>query len=108
VIFVFEVRVHPPHTAEAYARAWVEASEIIQRAAGARGTRLHRKIGEPGALLAIASWDSKPARDAAESARDPRVQAILDAQAGLVDIRVVGEFEDPAWVVLPEADDSPA
>jgi heme-degrading monooxygenase HmoA len=101
VIFVFEVRVRPPHTAEAYARAWVEASEIIQRAAGARGTRLHRKLGDPRALLAIASWDSKPARDAAEAARDPRVQAILDAQAELVDIRVVGEFEEPEWVVLP-------
>jgi hypothetical protein len=79
----------------------VEASEIIQRAAGARGTRLHRKLGDPRALLAIASWDSKPARDAAEAARDPRVQAILDAQAELVDIRVVGEFEEPEWVVLP-------
>ena len=108
VIFVFEVHVRPPHSAEDYARAWVEASEIIQRAGGARGTRLHRKIGDPHVLLAIASWESKPARDAADAARDPRVQAILDAQAERVEIRVVGEFEEPAWVVLPEGMDDPA
>jgi len=101
VIFVFEVHVKEGHSAEAYARAWVEASEIIQRAAGARGTRLHRAIGRPGVLLAIASWASKAERDTAEAERDPRVQRILDEQAEHVEIRVVGEFEDPEWVVLP-------
>jgi len=101
VIFVFEVRVEPGYTAEQYAEAWVRASEIIQRAPGARGTRLHRKIGEPDVLIAIASWDSKEARDAAEAERDPRVQAILDEQAEFVGIRVLGAFEDPEWVVLP-------
>lgn len=101
MIFVFEVRVEPGYTAEQYAEAWVRASEIIQRAPGARGTRLHRKIGEPDVLIAIASWDSKEARDAAEAERDPRVQAILDEQAEFVGIRVLGAFEDPEWVVLP-------
>jgi len=101
VIFVFEVRVEPGYTAEQYAEAWVRASEIIQRAPGARGTRLHRKIGAPDVLIAIASWDSKEARDAAEAERDPRVQAILDEQAEFVGIRVLGAFEDPEWVVLP-------
>jgi len=101
LIFVFEVHVRPGHSAERYAEAWVRASEIIQRAAGARGTRLHRAIGRPGVLLAIASWRSKTERDAAEAGRDPRVQAILDEQSELVEIRVVGEFEDPEWVVLP-------
>lgn len=101
MIFVFEVRVRPEYSAERYAEAWVRASEIIQTAPGARGTRLHRKIGDPAALLAIASWDSKPQRDAAEGDRDPRVQAILDQQSEFVDIRVVGEFEDADWVALP-------
>ena len=101
MIFVFEVRVKPGYSAERYAEAWVEASRIIQRAAGARGTRLHRKLGDPGALLAIASWESKRERDSADAQRDPRVQAILDEQARFVDIRIVGEFEDPEWVVLP-------
>ena len=101
MIFVFEVRVRPGHTAAEYAEAWVRASEIIQSAPGARGTRLHRKIGAPDVLIAIAEWDSKVERDAAEAHRDPRVQAILDAQSQKVEIRVVGEFGDPAWTVFP-------
>ena len=101
MIFVFEVRIRPGHSAQEYAQAWVRASEIIQSAPGARGTRLHRKIGDPDTLLAIASWDSKRDRDAAEANRDPRVQAILDAQSRAVSIRIVGEFDDPAWVALP-------
>jgi hypothetical protein len=107
VIFVFEVRVAAGHSAEGYAEAWVRASEIIQRAAGARGTRLHRAIGRPDTLLAVASWESKAQRDAAEAQRDPRVQAILDEQSERVEIRVVGEFEDPEWVVLPPGSEGP-
>jgi heme-degrading monooxygenase HmoA len=102
MIFVFEVRIRPGHSAEEYAEAWVRASEIIQSAPGARGTRLHRKIGDPGTLLAIASWDSKRDRDAAEANRDPHVQAILDAQSRAVQISIVGEFDDPSWIVLPQ------
>jgi heme-degrading monooxygenase HmoA len=107
MIFVFEVHIKPGHTAEQYARAWVEASEIIQRAAGARGTRLHRSATRDDLLLAIASWDSKELRDAAESDRDPRVRQIIDAQAEHVDIRIVGEFEDPEWIVLPPSSAAP-
>lgn len=101
MIFVFEVHLDPDYTVEQYADAWVRASEIIQRAPGARGTRLHRKIGDPNVLLAIARWDSKPKRDRAEQERDPRVQAILDEQSELVEIRIVGEFDDAEWQVLP-------
>jgi len=50
--FIFEVRIRPGYTPEQYAEAWVRASRIIQRAPGAQGTRLHRKIGEPDVLLA--------------------------------------------------------
>jgi heme-degrading monooxygenase HmoA len=103
VIFVFEVRMRPGHPAERYAEAWLRASEIIQRASGARGTRLHRSLDDPGRLLAIASWESKHARDSAEAQRDPRVQTILDQQAELVEIRIVGAFEDPEWRVQPPA-----
>jgi heme-degrading monooxygenase HmoA len=102
VIFVFEVRVQPGHTAEAYADAWVRASEIIQRAPGARGTRLHRSIGDPAKLLAIASWDSKADRDAMEANPSEEVRRIIAGQAEFVDVRVIGEFEDPDWVVLPD------
>lgn len=99
--FIFEVRVHEGHTTEEYADAWVRASELIQQAPGARGTELHRKIGEPRVLLAIASWDSKEARDARESKQDPDVAAIIRSVAPFVDIRPLGEFEDPEWVVSP-------
>lgn len=101
MIFVFEVQVKPGHTAEAYAEAWVRASEIIQRAPGARGTRLHRKIGDDSKLLAIASWDSKAARDAMEASPSDEVRRIIADQAEFVDVRVIGEFEDPDWVVMP-------
>lgn len=99
--FLFEVRIRPGHTAEAYADAWVRASEIIQRAPGARGTRLHRKIGDPDVLLAIASWDSKADRDAMDSQHNPEVAAIIRAAAPGVEIRLIGEFEEPEWEVLP-------
>ncbi len=101
MIFVFEVHVRPGHTAEAYADAWVRASEIIQRAPGARGTRLHRKIGDDHKLLAIASWDSKAQRDAMEANPAAEVQRIIAEQAEFVDVRVIGEFEDPDWIVDP-------
>lgn len=101
MIFVFEVHVHPGYTAAAYAEAWVRASEIIQRAPGARGTRLHRKIGDERTLLAIASWDSKAERDAMETNPSAEVRRIIAGQAEFVDVRVIGEFEDPDWVVMP-------
>ena len=81
--FIFEVHVKPGHTAEQYAQAWVRASEIIQQASGARGTRLHRKIGDPMILLAIASWDSKEQRDAMES-EQPEVVRQLTSEAATV------------------------
>ena len=101
MIFVFEVQVRPGHTAEAYAEAWVRAREIIQRAPGARGTRLHRRIGDDHSLLAIASWDSKAQRDAMETNPSAEVQRIIAEQAEFVDVRVIGEFEDPDWIVNP-------
>lgn len=97
--FIFRVHIQPGHTAEEYAQAWVKASEIIQRATGARGTRLHRRIGKPGELLAIASWESKAHRDAAP--QDPQVRAILAEAAEYVRIELIGEYEEPEWVVLP-------
>lgn len=100
--FIFEVRItDPQHTAEDYAEAWVAASRLIQQAPGALGTRLHRKIDDPRTLLAIASWESKAARDAMEGTPAEEVERIIAAQAPHVSIRVVGEFEAPDWEVLP-------
>jgi len=100
--FIFEVHIKPGHSVEQYADAWVRASALIQQAPGARGTRLHRKIGDPDVLLAIATWDSKAARDAMEDRPSKAVQDIISAQAPFVDIHVVGEFEDPDWEVIPQ------
>ncbi len=102
--FIFEVHLKPGYTAQQYADAWVRASRLIQRAPGARGTRLHRKIGEPDVLLAIATWDSKTQRDAMEQQLPAAVRQIIDAEAPFVEIRVIGEFEAPEWEVLPGRD----
>lgn len=99
--FIFEVHLKPGYTAEQYADAWLRASEIIQRSPGARGTRLHRKIGEPDVLLAIATWESKEVRDAMEAAQPREVQDIIARQAPFVDIRLIGEYEAPEWEVIP-------
>ena len=100
--FVFEVHIKPGYTPEQYAQAWIKASRMIQQASGARGTRLHRKIGDPDVLLAIATWATKADRDAMEAQENPDVRDIIEAQAEFVDVRVIGEFEDPEWVVLPQ------
>ena len=100
--FIFEVRMKRGYTVEEYAEAWIEASEIIQRAPGARGTYLHRKIGEPDTLLAIAHWESKALRDAKDDRRSEKVKAILEKHARTCEITVIGEFEEPEWEVLPE------
>ncbi len=99
--YIFEIRVREGHSAEEYADAWVRASKLIQQAPGARGTELHRKIGDPNALIAIAHWDSKHDRDAMESRHDPRIADIIRSAAPFVEIRRVGEYEEPEWVVLP-------
>jgi hypothetical protein len=96
--FIFEVRIKPGHTAEQYADAWVRVSNILQRA---RGTLLHRKLDDPKALIAIASWESKAARDAMESVRDATAQAILKEAAQYCDVQILGEFAEPEWAVMP-------
>jgi len=101
--YLFEVHIKPGHTAEQYAAAWVRVSEILQRAPGARGTRLHRKLGDPRTLLAIASWESKTARDAMEARRDATVHSILKETSVFCEITVIGEFDEPEWVVEPPA-----
>ncbi|WP_404366926.1 antibiotic biosynthesis monooxygenase family protein [Marinobacter sp.] len=99
--YMFEVHIREGHTAEEYADAWVRASEIIQRAPGAKGTELHRKIGDPKVLIAIAHWETKAHRDAMEARHDPEVAEIIRSAAAFCDIRPIGEFEEPEWMVIP-------
>jgi len=103
VKYIFEVHIKEGFTAEDYADAWVRASEIIQRAPGALGTELHRKIDDPKILIAIAHWESKTARDAMESEHNEEVAEIIRSAAPYCEIRPLGEFEDPEWVVEPRA-----
>ncbi len=102
--FIFEVRVREGHSAAQYADAWVRASRIIQRSAGARGTRLHRKIDDPDTLVAIASWDAKASRDAADERLrdDPELRGILREAGTHAEITILGELEEPEWIVLPD------
>lgn len=102
--FMFEVSIRPGHDAEQYADAWVRASRIIQQSPGARGTRLHRRIGDPAALVAIASWDSKELRDAADARLrgDAKLRAILEEAGSHAEVRIIGEFDEPQWVVLAQ------
>ncbi|MCX2840967.1 antibiotic biosynthesis monooxygenase [Microbulbifer thermotolerans] len=102
--YIFEVRIKEGHTAEEYADIWVRASELIQRAPGARGTELHRKIGDPSTLIAIASWESKVHRDAMETQHDAEIDEIIRSAAPFVEVRPIGEFEEPQWVVRPAAE----
>ena len=106
--FIFEVRMKPGYTVDEYAAAWVEASRIIQRTPGALGTHLHRKIGAPDTLLAIATWTSKAHRDAKDDRRDATVRAILERHARMCEITVIGEFDEPEWSVLPGDGEPPA
>ena len=101
--FIFEVHVRPGYSPEQYADAWLRASRVIQSAPGAQGTRLHRKIDDPNVLLAIATWESKAIRDTMEAQHNEKVRAIIEEQAEFVEVRVVGEFEAPEWVVLPDS-----
>lgn len=104
--YIFEVHIKPGYSAEDYADAWVRASEIIQQAPGARGTELHRKIDDPKVLIAIASWESKEDRDAMEAKPNEEVAAIIRSAAPFCEIRPLGEFADPEWVVSPPRDKS--
>lgn len=99
--YIFEVHLKPGYSAQQYADGWVRASTIIQQFPGAQGTRLHRKIDDPGVLLAIATWESKAVRDVMEARLPAEVLAIFESQAEFVEINFIGEFEAPEWEVLP-------
>ena len=101
--YIFEVHLRSGLSPEAYAESWIAASRMIQQAPGAQGTRLHRKIGDPKVLPAIATWESKEARDSMEAFIPAEVISIFEQQAPFIEVRLIGEFDAPEWVVLPHA-----
>ena len=58
--YIFLVTVNDGYSIEQYAESWTRASELIQRAPGAQGTRLHRMVGDERRALAIAPGRAKP------------------------------------------------
>lgn len=102
--YIFEVRIKDGHSVEEYAIAWKNGSAIIQKQPGARGTRLHRKIGEPNTLLAIAEWESKEARDKAMAElknSDEPTTATLHKHRKFGDFTKIGEYDEADWSVIP-------
>lgn len=101
--FIFQIKIKQGHTVEDYVEAWKQASTVIQQMCGARGTYLHRGIGDPNMLLAIAEWDSKEARDHAITKlwSDPAMCKTLDRHLAHGEVSLVGEFEEPDWSVVP-------
>ena len=97
--FIFEVTMRPGHSVEEYASVWCETSERIQQSEGALGTYLHRNLNDPHKLLAIAHWTSKAARD--RKSDDAIVKDILARHAHICDVRLIGEFDEPEWQVVP-------
>ena len=104
--FIFQVRIKKGRTLKEYVEAWKRASAVIQRMPGARGTRLHRAIGDPSSLLAIAKWDSKETRDRAMARlrEDPATIETLDQHLELGEFSLIGEFEEAEWSVDGEDD----
>lgn len=101
--FIFQIQIKQGHTLDEYVEAWRRASVVFQRMPGARGTRLHRKIGDSRSLLAIAEWDSKEARDQAMNhlRQDQATSVVLDEHLKFGDFSLVGEFDEPEWSVFP-------
>ena len=101
--YVFLIRIKQGHTLEEYVEAWKCASAVIQRTPGALGTRLHRALGDPRTLLAIAEWESKEARDEAMAhlKQDPIEMKAIGRHLKYGDFSLVGEFDEPEWSVIP-------
>src|SRR6266699_1839907 len=102
--FIFIVRVKPGHTEEEYINAWKTGSNIIQKEPGAQGTKLYRKVGKSGEFIAIATWESKDARDKAFAhlkTVDAQTSELLDKHKEYGETTVLGFFEEPAKAVYP-------
>ncbi|MDP3784778.1 MAG: antibiotic biosynthesis monooxygenase [bacterium] len=95
--YIFEIKIKKRYSPKEYIKAWRRGSLVIQKSPGALGTKLYRKIGEKGKLLAIASWTSKKARDAAMrklKKLEAKKQIILHKHKNYANIKVLGAFEE--------------
>ncbi len=95
--FIFKIKIKENCSEQEYIEAWKKGSTIIQKSQGAKGTKLYRKISEPGALIAIADWESKELRDVAMKRLDqeaPEIQVILNRHKEFGETEVLGNFEE--------------
>ena len=99
--FIFKITTKEGDSEQDYIDSWGKGSSIIQGSNGAQGTILYRKINEPGVFFAIATWESKEARDIAMKKLDllvPEFQVILNKHKECGNIEVLGNFEEVARV----------
>jgi len=108
--FVFAANIKEGCTVEQYVEAWRASSRIIQQQPGARGTKLHRSLDTPAGtttLVAIASWESKAARNAAIEALGlndeggSKPDSIHNRHEQFADLVVYDELEEISAVNAP-------
>ena len=94
--FIFKIKIKDGHTEQEYIDAWKKGSTVIQKSVGAKGTVLHRKIGEPGILIAIAEWESKELRDIAmkKLGSNSELQVVLNNHKEFGETEILGHFEE--------------
>lgn len=104
--FVFEIKVLDGQD-DTFIEHWREGSKPIQEYDGARGTRLHKKLGEEHTYIAIAEWESREKRQAAiheinvgETERAKRVKEWGNNE-DFGGVTILGEI-DEIYAVIPK------
>jgi hypothetical protein len=105
--YVFKVKVVPGEEA-AFEESWHNGSVPIQMCPGARGTRLHKILGEEGAYLAVAEWEDKAARQAAfvELAKPGGLGDEMRSwgkNSDFGEVTLIAEAEEIDYVLPPES-----
>ncbi len=93
---IFKHNVKEGQEAE-YVKQCQKGSDVIQTYPGGLGTKLFRKIDEPGYLYAIADWESKEARtlaiDTIKKERSDAEEILHKHETYLNSHITLGEFE---------------
>ncbi len=99
--FIFQIGIKKGHTKKQYIDAWKKGSAIIQKSAGAQGTTLYQNMSNPNTLLAMATWKSKKARDAAMKrlhTATPKTKEIITEHRKHANTINIGNFEEIASI----------
>jgi hypothetical protein len=101
VHYIFEVTVKDGYSVEAYAEGWIAASRFIQKAPVLAARAYIGKLTIQQRFLLLQHGILRPVEMLMEINPPEEIEAIINAQLPFVDIRFLGEFEAPDWVVLP-------